>query len=45
MRYVALLRGVNVGKSARVPMKELKSLLEGLGGRDVITYLKDKVAE
>lgn len=39
MRYVALLRGVNVGKSARVPMKDLKALLERLGVSDVVTYL------
>lgn len=39
MRYVALLRGINVGEGARVPMKELKALLEGLGLEDVVTYL------
>ena len=39
MRYVALLRGVNVGDGARVPMKDLKALLEGLGLDDVVTYL------
>ncbi len=39
MRYVALLRGINVGKGARVSMKELKALLEGLGLVDVVTYL------
>ena len=39
MRYVGLLRGVNVGSGARVPMKDLKALLEGLGLVDVVTYL------
>jgi len=39
VRYVALLRGVNVGKGVRVPMKDLKALLEGLGLHDVTTYL------
>ena len=39
MKYVALLRGINVGKGARVPMKSLKALLEGLGLSDVLTYL------
>jgi uncharacterized protein (DUF1697 family) len=39
VRYVALLRGVNVGKGARVPMKSLKALLERLGLSDVVTYL------
>jgi uncharacterized protein (DUF1697 family) len=39
VKHVALLRGVNVGKGARVPMKDLKALLEGLGAVDVVTYL------
>ena len=39
MKYVALLRGVNVGNGARVPMRDLKRVLEGLGLRDVVTYL------
>ena len=39
MKYVALLRGINVGKGARVPMKTLKALLEGLGLGEVVTYL------
>jgi uncharacterized protein (DUF1697 family) len=39
LKYVALLRGINVGKGARVPMKILKDLLEGLGLSDVVTYL------
>lgn len=37
MKYVALLRGINVGDGARVPMKDLKSLLESLGLADVVT--------
>jgi uncharacterized protein (DUF1697 family) len=39
VRYVALLRGVNVGEGARVPMKSLKALFENLGFSDVTTYL------
>jgi uncharacterized protein (DUF1697 family) len=39
VKYVALLRGINVGKGARVPMKTLKALLEALGLGDVTTYL------
>jgi len=39
VKYVALLRGINVGSGARVPMKDLKALLEGLGLVDVVTYL------
>lgn len=37
--YVALLRGVNVGKGNRVPMAEWRTLLEGLGYADVVTLL------
>ena len=39
MKYVALLRGVNIRNGARVPMKTLKDLLEGLGLSNVVTYL------
>jgi len=39
LKYVALLRGINVGKSTRVPMKTLRQLLEGLGLSNVVTYL------
>jgi uncharacterized protein (DUF1697 family) len=39
VRLVALLRGVNVGKSRRVEMKRLRSLFEGLGHANVSTYL------
>jgi uncharacterized protein (DUF1697 family) len=38
-RYVALLRGVNVGKAARVPMAGLRELLAGLGYAEVATLL------
>lgn len=38
-RFAALLRGVNVGRGNRVPMSELRALLEGLGYRDVRTLL------
>jgi uncharacterized protein (DUF1697 family) len=39
VRYVALLRGINVGQGARVSMADVKTLLEGLGLYDVVTYL------
>ena len=39
VKYVALLRGINVGNGARVPMKDLKALLEGRGLSEVTTYL------
>lgn len=37
--HVALLRGINVGKAKRVPMAELKALVESLGYTDVKTLL------
>ena len=37
--FVALLRGVNVGKARRVPMAELRTLLAGLGYTDPVTLL------
>lgn len=39
MKYVLLLRGINVGKSVQVPMKILKSILESIGLNNVVTYL------
>jgi uncharacterized protein (DUF1697 family) len=39
MSYVALLRAVNVG-GAKLPMADLRALLEGLGLTDVRTYLQ-----
>ncbi|MEV0174794.1 DUF1697 domain-containing protein [Streptomyces sp. NPDC050803] len=38
--YAALLRGINVGGAKKVPMAELRSLLEGLGHGAVRTYLQ-----
>lgn len=39
-KYAALLRGINVGGSKKVPMAELRSVMEGLGHGDVQTYLQ-----
>lgn len=38
-RFVALLRGINVGKAKRVAMADLRSLLESLGYNGVRTLL------
>jgi uncharacterized protein (DUF1697 family) len=38
-RYVALLRGINVGKAKRVAMADLRALLGDLGYTDVRTVL------
>ena len=39
MRYVALLRGINVGGNMLVPMSKLKAMFEELGFDDVTTYI------
>lgn len=39
-KYAALLRGVNVGGAKKVPMAELREVLEGLGHTEVQTYLQ-----
>ena len=38
-RYVALFRGINVGKAKRIAMADLRALLEELGFTDVRTLL------
>lgn len=38
--YVALLRGINLGRSRRLAMADLRSLLEGLGHGEVRTHLQ-----
>ncbi|KPH99261.1 protein of unknown function DUF1697 [Actinobacteria bacterium OK074] len=38
--YAALLRGINVGGNKKVPMAELRSLLQGLGYTGTATYLQ-----
>jgi uncharacterized protein (DUF1697 family) len=39
VRYVALLRGINVGRAKRVAMSDLRSIVEALGFTDVRTLL------
>jgi len=38
--YIALFRGINVGGKHSLPMKELVSILEGLGFQNVKTYIQ-----
>ncbi|MGW3338060.1 DUF1697 domain-containing protein [Streptomyces sp. NPDC001009] len=38
--YAALLRGINVGGSKKLPMAELRTLLTGLGHDEVRTHLQ-----
>ena len=40
MRYIVLLRGINVSGKNKLPMKELKVLLESLDFREVQTYIQ-----
>ena len=40
MRWIALFRGINVGGKHVLPMKELGSLLDSLGCRNVRTYIQ-----
>jgi uncharacterized protein (DUF1697 family) len=39
-RYVALLRGINVGGNKRVSMTRLREMLQGLGYTGVTTLLQ-----
>jgi uncharacterized protein (DUF1697 family) len=39
-RYVALLRGVNLGATNKVPMAQLRAAVESLGHTDVTTYIQ-----
>jgi uncharacterized protein (DUF1697 family) len=39
-RYVALLRGINVGGRNKVPMARLREAVEGAGHADVTTYIQ-----
>ncbi len=40
MTYVALLRGINVGGNAKLPMKELVAIFAAAGARNVRTYIQ-----
>lgn len=39
MRYIALLRGINVGGNNKVSMPELKACFAGLGFSNITTYI------
>jgi uncharacterized protein (DUF1697 family) len=39
MKYLALLRGINVGGNNKVDMKTLKEVFESIGFTDVTTYI------
>src|SRR5262245_22060177 len=39
MRYVALLRGINVGGNTMIKMEDLRRMFEGLGFENVVSYI------
>ena len=39
MRYVALLRGINIGGNTMIKMSDLKTSFEELGFKNVVTYI------
>jgi uncharacterized protein (DUF1697 family) len=39
-RYVALLRGINVGRAKQIPMADLRTMLTDIGYTDVATLLR-----
>ena len=38
--FIALFRGINVGGKNKLPMKDLASLMEGMGLKNVSTYIQ-----
>lgn len=40
LRYLALLRGINVGGKTKLPMADLRGLLETLGHTNISTYIQ-----
>jgi uncharacterized protein (DUF1697 family) len=38
--YISILRGINVGGHRKIPMKDLKQMLDKLGYQDVTTYIQ-----
>jgi uncharacterized protein (DUF1697 family) len=40
MKYIALLRGINVGGNNRIAMADLRALHAGIGHTDVLTHLQ-----
>lgn len=38
--YIAILRGINVGGHRKLPMKDLRLMLENMGLSDVATYIQ-----
>lgn len=39
-RYIALLRGINVGGKNLLPMQELVTMLQSMGALEISTYIQ-----
>jgi len=39
-QYIALFRGINVGRNSKLPMADLVEILDGLGAQEVKTYIQ-----
>ena len=39
-RHVALLRGINVGGKNKLPMKDLREIVVGIGAKEVASYIQ-----
>ncbi|MGL6298310.1 MAG: DUF1697 domain-containing protein, partial [Methanobacteriaceae archaeon] len=39
-KYIAFLRGINVGGKNKVKMDQLKSLLSNMGFEDIVSYIQ-----
>jgi uncharacterized protein (DUF1697 family) len=39
-KWIALLRGINVGGNRKLPMATLREVFAGAGGEDVVTYIQ-----
>ena len=40
MKYIALLRGINIGSKNRIKMADLRTIFESMGYENVKTYLQ-----
>lgn len=40
MKYIAFLRGINVGKNNIIPMDDLRNLFSAMGFKNIKTYLR-----
>lgn len=41
MKYISVLRGINISSQKKITMDDLKSLYQSLGFQDVATYIQN----